>query len=187
MKSAKSELWRRMSAAGIFLLADCLWAQFAPRMPKVPKALRPPKGEALILHLHGKGKQVYVCLNASGGYAWKLKAPDADLFGESGELAGRHYAGPTWEANDGSRVDGKMVASVASDKADAIPWLLLEAASHSGTGIMTRVQSIQRLATKGGVAPDGGCDAARDKEETAVGYEASYYFYGTSLPKMYGR
>jgi hypothetical protein len=182
MKLAKRNLWRRMAMAGIFLLADCLWAQLATPMPKVPKALRPPKGEALILHLHGKGKQVYVCQNASGAYAWKLKAPEASLFGESGEPAGQHFAGPAWEANDGSRVSGKMRASLPSGKADAIPWLLLQAASHSGTGIMTRVLSIQRLDTKGGVAPDGGCDAAREKEETAVGYEASYYFYGARVP-----
>ncbi|CAN5925593.1 hypothetical protein BH11MYX4_BH11MYX4_06510 [soil metagenome] len=32
--------------------------------------------------------------------------PEATLFGHHGRVAGKHYAGPTWEANDGSTVVG---------------------------------------------------------------------------------
>ena len=132
----------------------------------------------MILHLQGKGNQIYVCQSATGAYAWKLKAPDAKLFGESGELTGRHFAGPTWEANDGSRVLAQPVASVPSPDSSSIPLLLLTAISHDGNGLMARVQSIQRLDTKGGVAPTGSCGAAIKNEEVAVPYEANYYFYG---------
>jgi len=167
-----------MLLAGIFLWAEVAGAKSGAKPPAAPKALRPPKGEVLILHLVGKGKQIYVCQNTNGAYAWKLKAPDASLFTEAGEAAGRHFAGPTWEAKDGSLVTGKLVASVPPKKPDAIPWLLLQAASHSGKGIMTNVESIQRLHTKGGVAPTAGCAAAYENEETSVAYEADYYFYG---------
>ena len=159
------------------LLAGSAWAKSGPKPPAAPKALRPPKGEVLVLHLLGRGKQIYVCQSTNGSYAWKLKAPDAGLFTEAGEEAGRHFAGPTWEAKDKSQVTGKLVASVRPKKPDAIPWLLLEAAAHSGKGIMANVESIQRLHTKGGVAPNSGCGVAYENEQTSVAYEADYYFY----------
>jgi hypothetical protein len=168
------------------LFAGSVRGQSAPNLPKAPKILQPPKDQALILQLNGKGDQIYVCKKAGGAYTWKFKAPDAKLFGESGELAGRHFAGPSWEANDGGRVSAKSVASVPSPDSDSIPWLLLTMTSHDGTGIMVRVQSIQRLDTKGGVAPTSGCDAASENVETAVPYEARYYFYGTPGPGLNG-
>ena len=145
-----------------------------------PKPLQPPKEQSLIMHVRGKGDQVYVCQGAGGAYAWKLKGPDAKLYSESGELAGRHFAGPTWEANDGSRVIAQVAANVPSPEPGSIPWLLLTAKAHEQSGIMAKVQSIQRLDTKGGVAPSSGCSAANENQQMAVPYEADYYFYGSS-------
>jgi hypothetical protein len=167
-----------LTSAFLLLGTEIAWAQFAPDPPQAPKALRPPKGQALLIHLHGRGTQIYVCESSAGVFAWKFKAPEAELFGESGELAGRHFAGPTWEGNDGSRVIARVAASVPSPASGSIPWLLLTAIGHDDKGIMARVQSIQRLDTKGGVAPSASCGAANRNEETAVPYEADYYFYG---------
>ena len=178
MKLAKGEGRWRVVLAGIFLLAVGAFAKTGVKPPPAPRALRPPKGEVLLLHLVGKGKQIYVCTSTNAAYAWKLKAPDASLFSEAGVAAGRHFAGPTWEAKDGSAVTGKLVASVPPKKRDDIPWLLLQAASHSGKEIMTKVESVQRLHTRGGVAPSAGCAAAYENEEASVAYEADYYFYG---------
>ena len=61
---------------------------------------------------------------------------------------------------------------------DAIPWLLLTAAEHSGSGLMNSVTHIQRLNTKGGKAPAAGCDASHVGDETRVPYTADYFFYG---------
>lgn len=165
----------------IFASAGTTEAQFAPNLPKAPKELRPPKSEALINHLLGKGKQIYICMKTAAGFEWKLSGPDARLFGESGELAGRHYAGPTWQANDGSRTVGKIVKSVPSPDGNSIPWLLLASTSNDGKGIMARVQSIQRLNTRGGLAPQNGCDSSHETEEAVIPYEVDYYFYG--LPR----
>jgi hypothetical protein len=151
----------------------------ASAVPDVPKQLKPPGGQVLLVQAHGKGSQIYACQSTDGQYAWKLKAPDAQLLNGNGEKLGRHFAGPTWEANDGSRVIGKLAASVASPDADSIPWLLLESKSSEGPGLFASVKSIQRLNTKGGKAPASGCDAAHEKAETSVPYEADYYFYGT--------
>jgi len=147
----------------------------------VPEPLRPPSGQVVLMHLRGKGKQIYVCeASAAGASAWKFKAPEANLYNiETGDLVGRHYAGPTWES-DGSKVVGKVVATVLSPDANSIPWLLLTMVSRSDTGMFSKVQTIQRLQTKGGVAPATGCGAANFKEETAVPYEAIYSFYGAA-------
>jgi hypothetical protein len=148
--------------------------------PDVPQDLLPPRGETLLLEVRGKGNQIYVCQKNSEVYAWKLKGPDAKLFTENGELAGKHFAGPTWEAKDGSWIKGKLAASQPAPDSGSVPWLLLTIVSRGGTGIMEGVQSIQRLDTKGGMAPAGGCSALNENGELAVPYEASYNFYGST-------
>lgn len=163
---------------GVLVLPGLVQAQFAPILPEAPKALRPPKGQVLILHLTGKGNQIYQCMRTDRAFSWTLNRPEAKLYGESSEIAGRHYSGPTWEANDGSRVIGHVLASAPSPVADSVPWLLLAMRSRDGTGLMARVQSIQRLGTKGGGAPETSCDASREHEEIGVPYQAEYYFYG---------
>jgi Protein of unknown function (DUF3455) len=118
---------------------------------------------------------------AVGGYTWNLKRPEAKLFGESGELTGRHF-GSTWVANDGSRVSAMLVASLPSPDSGSIAWLLLTMTSRDSAGLMSRVESLQRLDTKGGVVPAAGCGATNVNEEVAVPYEANYYFYGQPRP-----
>jgi hypothetical protein len=59
-----------------------------------------------------------------------------------------HRAGPSWEANDGSRVTGKAFASTPSPDPDSIPWLLINIVSHDGNGLLSRVTTVQRLNTK---------------------------------------
>jgi hypothetical protein len=59
----------------------------------------------------------------------------------------------------------------------AIPWLLLEAQEHTGSGAFSTVTYIQRLDTVGGVAPVEGCDEAHEGDEARVPYEATYAFY----------
>lgn len=144
----------------------------------VPPQLKPPEGAKLILHVRATGDQIYSCKQDAAQYSWTLKAPAAQLFDESGKEIGRHFAGPTWELKDGSAVTGKMAARFDSPDKDSIPWLLVKAVDHSGTGLMTNVTYIQRLDTKGGKAPAGGCDASHVGDETHVAYTADYFFYG---------
>jgi hypothetical protein len=137
--------------------------------------------QPVVLKALAKGVQVYVCKakeGAAGAYEWTLKAPEAELFDEKGQKIGKHYGGPTWESTDGSKVVGKVRAKVDSPEATAIPWLLLDAKTTEGTGILSKVKNIQRLATVGGKAPATGCDAAHENAETRVDYTATYYMYG---------
>lgn len=148
---------------------------FAQTVPAVPDNLKPPAGETPILQAHGAGDQVYVCDGASCIFS----RPDAELFDDSGKQIGSHFAGPTWEYSDGSRVSGKPAAAATPD-ADSIPWLLLNATGHQGEGFMARVASVQRLSTRGGKAPATGCDAQHKGQENRSHYTADYLFYAGS-------
>jgi len=113
-----------------------------------------------------------------GKFSWILKAPEADLRNDQGTVIGRHYAGPAWKLNDGSEVTGKPAARVDSPDADSIPWLLVTVTGHTGEGALTRVTSIQRIHTKGGVAPAADtCTLAQQESENKSSYTADYYFY----------
>ena len=144
---------------------------------QVPKQIQPSTKEQFYLKVHAKGDQVYSCKSEGTQFTWALKAPDAQLFDKDGKLFGKHFAGPTWEANDGSRVTGKAVANAPSPDADSIPWLLVSVISHEGSGVLTRVTTIQRLNTKGGKAPASGCDSLHTGQEVRVPYSADYVFY----------
>ncbi len=145
----------------------------------VPGALTPAADQTLSHAYLGVGVQIYTCTASGGGAAWVFTAPEANLYDEHGHLAGTHFAGPTWEANDGSTVVGVKVASAASPDPTAIPWLLLTAASHAGQGRFTDITTVQRLDTVGGVAPASGCDTTTIGSVARVPYSAHYFLYKT--------
>ena len=147
--------------------------------PDVPDKIKVPAGEEIVLQAHATGSQIYVCQPGTDGkLAWALKAPDAELHDQQGAVIGRHYAGPTWKDNDGSEVTGKASARVDSPDSDSIPWLLVTVTGHSGDGVLSRVTSIQRIHTKGGLPPPASeCSAAKQNLEVQSAYTADYYFY----------
>ena len=156
-----------------------------PSRPNVPTVLYAPTGAKVFARFHAMGAQVYDCAGAVGQYGWLLVRPDATLLDASGAVAGTHGAGPTWTSKDGSSVVGKKLEQAAAPDAGAVPWLLLRATSTSGPGQFSGVTYIQRVDTKGGVAPATGCDATHVGAEVRVSYSADYYFFagGVSKPK----
>lgn len=73
---------------------------------------------------------------------------------------------------------GKVLAKVDSPDPDAIPWLLLTATNHSGTGTLAGVSTIQRIHTKGGQPPaTPPCTSANLDATSKSSYVADYYFY----------
>jgi hypothetical protein len=124
--------------------------------------------------------QIYECVakqGQAGVYEWTFRAPEAALSSRSGSELGKHYAGPTWEAPDGSRVLGELKARDPGPDATAIPWLLLGAKATFGKGVFTQTTNIQRVATKGGASPSEPCSAANTNQFARVPYSATYYFY----------
>lgn len=127
-----------------------------------------PPHSKLLLQAVGRGDQVYACVQGS----WTLKGPDAKLLNQDGSVIGQHFAGPTWQLNDGSWVKGKAIANQAAPDGTSVPWLLLE--SVGGAGRMKAVRFIQRTETHGGNAPGGGCS---ENATQRVPYTATYSFY----------
>jgi len=150
----------------------------APARPEVPDSLKAPSGEGVILAAHATGVQIYVCEPGADVFDWVLKAPEAELTDSTGKKIVHHFAGPTWKHVDGSEMTGKVVAKDDAPKRHAIPWLLLAAVSHTGEGILSRVTSIQRIHTEGGLGPAANkCDASANGKESRSAYAADYYFY----------
>ena len=153
---------------------------WAGTIPLVPENLRTPVTEVLSLETKAAGVQIYEC-NASKDeptrFEWIFKAPEADLFDSAGNKIGKHYAGPTWESNDGSKVVGEVKAKDNGPDPSAVPWLLMSAKLTSGTGVFSQVKSIQRVYTVGGIAPTEPCSPAQAGKVTRVGYKATYNFY----------
>jgi hypothetical protein len=145
----------------------------------VPVPLRPAPNEVLAMVVAAEGVQIYECRDAK----WAFVAPQAGLFDGNGKLVGRHYAGPHWEALDGSRIVASVKSRADAPEADAIPWLLLSAKSVGGEGAFSKVTSVQRLSTHGGVAPAGACSEAG--ERARVAYSADYYFFAVKPGEGY--
>ncbi|HWO25423.1 MAG TPA: DUF3455 domain-containing protein [Kofleriaceae bacterium] len=153
---------------------------------ETPAILAPPLNQNLAFVLDATGVQQYACKATATGAAWSLVAPAADLL-KNDAVVGTHYAGPTWEYNDGSTVVGAKAQSATVDST-AIPWLLLSVVSNSGPWLstMSNVTAIQRLETTGGLAPSAGCTAELLGGIVEVPYTAKYYFYRTNnlLPQL---
>jgi hypothetical protein len=146
----------------------------------LPAAVRVPAGEPQKLWTVGSGEIAYECRekrDMAGQHEWVFVAPMASLKGADGRMLGKYYGGPTWEAADGSKVGGKQLA-VSPGQAGSIPLQLVKADPAVGAGMMQGVTYIQRLNTKGGIAPSAPCTAATLGERQQVAYEADYVFYG---------
>jgi len=146
----------------------------------LPEAVRVPAGQKQMMSTWATGEITYECRekkDAAGQHEWAFIGPVATLYASDRKTVGKYYAGPTWESSDGSKVTGKQVA-VAPAGAGNIPLQLVKAEPAMGSGAMTGVSYIQRVNTKGGVAPANACDAGAKGKRQTVAYEADYVFYG---------
>ena len=94
------------------LLGGCATTSAPPAYP-VPEALKAPNDQGLSKQVHATGFQIYECKPSKADatrFEWALRGPEAELVDDTGKAAGKHYAGPTWEAPDGSKVVGVVVA-----------------------------------------------------------------------------
>ncbi len=141
-------------------------------------SIEPPSTASLAFQAGAKGVQIYSCMTIADGVKWSLAKPNAHLFDSSGKGIGSHFAGPTWKLNDGSAVQGDLIASRPSQDVDSVPWLLLRAKANSGTGKLANIAFIRRADTHGGAAPRSGCETDKDVGKTIeVPYTATYSFY----------
>ena len=172
-------MYRKLIASSLpLLVAACSSVQTPADTVNVPDKLKPRANESLALIVPAKGVQIYECRAKSdqaGGYGWAFVAPEADLFDASRRKIGTHYAGPHWEATDGSKISGRVKESAAAPRADAIPWLLLATKSVGSLGSFSEITSIQRVNTVGVVAPRTGCSQYTVGTTARIPYMADYY------------
>jgi Protein of unknown function (DUF3455) len=130
----------------------------------------------IVATLRGVGKQVYDCNDSGTGYTFR--EPIAELFTSRGAPAAIHGKGPFWANVDGSHVDGSgAVAAPTPSSPQNVPWLLLVGTpTPNTTGVFSNVTFIQRIDTRGGVAPAGPCTA---KKTVSVDYTANYVFWAS--------
>ena len=129
--------------------------------------------ETPVATIQAQGAQVYECkADANGRLEWQFREPIASLF-VGGKTVGRHFAGPTWELTDGSKVIGKVVGQAPGATGMDIPLLKLDAVPQRDSGMLAGVTTIRRLNTLGDAA-HGRCLAAG--EMLSVAYSADYAF-----------
>lgn len=144
-----------------------------PPAPSVPAIIQPPAGLVEVATYRvAFGVQIYTCTAG----AWVFKAPEAHLINAANPWRWiHHFAGPSWQ----SRTDNSLLTAgklAESPVAGAIPQLLLGVKTHTGdpNGELGRVSHIQRLNTRGGLAPTGPCRGTRD---LPVPYYADYVLF----------
>lgn len=162
-------------AAVVWLIAG---ATSSHAQEAVPTALQPPAGYTVAFTAKATGVQIYTSTMESGSpLKWTFEAPLAELSAPSGVI--HHYAGPSWEAADGSKIvrdkDSPVATVPAKQPAADIPWLLIKVTPSSTPGILGKVAYVQRISTAGGVAPSASPTNAGTK--VGVPYTATYVFY----------
>ncbi len=180
--SGTREVSRGVAGSNAGSEGGCAASWLAP--PRVDLSIDVPAGGGrVLLHAAASGTQNYTCARATdGGTSWTLTGPSAALADCNGRALGHHEASdagagsPEWVEPDGTFVVAHRVATFAPDGgATSVPWLLLQAVDHGGSGTLSHVVYVQRLGTDGGVAPAHGCEAG---DTARVPYSADYYFYG---------
>ena len=151
-------------------------ATAAPSAPDVPDGIAVEEGNKPFLIGHAVGVQIYRCNGAS----WAPVAPRANLYGDNGRLIATHFAGPSWQAKDGSKVVAKRIKDPITVDRTAVPWLLLEPTSVTAGADGDRLAGttfIQRVKTTGGLATASTCNPDTAGAETEVPYTADYVFW----------
>jgi hypothetical protein len=147
---------------------------------KLPAAVQVPAGHQVAMETVGIGQITYECRakkDMAAEHEWVFVGPDAKLKTRGGNVIGKYWGPPaTWENNDGSKVTATQLA-VAPAGTGNIPLQLVKANPASGMGAMQGVTYIQRVATKGGVAPDIACGAENLGSKQIVQYQADYIFW----------
>jgi hypothetical protein len=147
----------------------------------LPPTVQVPTGNKVAMETVGRGDINYECRDKAGAAGqqteWFFVGPVATLSDRSGRQVGKYYGPPaTWESMDGSKVTATQVA-VASAGTGNLPFQLVKANPAMGSGAMTGVSYIQRVALKGGVPPAAACTTGNKGEKVTVPYQADYIFW----------
>ncbi|MES2687920.1 MAG: DUF3455 domain-containing protein [Pseudomonadota bacterium] len=178
-----------IAAAAVSMIAACgsmsspMSSMKAPySQASLPASVQVPAGNRVAMETVGVGEITYVCSakkDMAGQYEWVFAGPDAKLNDRGGKQVGKYYGPPaTWEAMDGSKLTATQIAVAPNTMmAGSIPLQLVKGNPAMGSGMMQGVTYIQRVDTRGGVAPAMPCAAGNLNAKQIVKYQADYIFY----------
>jgi hypothetical protein len=150
----------------------------------LPQSIQVPAGNRVAMETVGMGDITYECrdkANAPGQTEWVFVGPDATLRDRSGKQVGKYYGPPaTWESMDGSKLTATQIA-VAPSGPTSLPYQIVKANPAMGSGAMSGVTYIQRVALQGGIAPMAPqCTPELKGQKRMVKYQADYIFWKAS-------
>ena len=167
-----------LSACAGTMMATPPAAMFSQDM--LPAAVQVPAGHRVAMETVGAGEIVYECREKAAmpsQHEWVFVGPTATLKDRSGRAVGRYFGPPaTWELQDGSSLTGTQVAVVPSAPGN-ISLQLVKSNAAMGSGALVGVTHVQRVQTRGGVAPALPCGAADMGRREVVKYQADYIFW----------
>ena len=158
-----------LTLAALATLGACAGTPMNPFMQdSLPDAVKVPAGHRVAMETVGVGEITYECKAkaqspaqmAADQYEWVFAGPKAALL--------QHLQPATQLA-------------VAPAGAGNIPLQLVKANPAMGQGAMTGVTHIQRVATKGGVAPALPCASGNAGQKQVVAYQADYIFWKAAM------
>ena len=178
MSAAKSILF--LSAV---LMVAPLHAEPDQVQKGLPALIQVAAGNSVVLEAQAKGTITYACRKEKEPlttYKWIVAGEQGVLKDSEGKEIGT-YSGPParWSVDDKSFVNGSQVA-VSPNGAKNIPFQLVKADVAGGQGVLTAVSYVQRVNTKGGVAPSKKCTVDNVGEKAEVKYSAEYRFWKTN-------
>ena len=175
-----------LSSAALLSACGSMMGSMTPvfSQASLPPQVQVPAGHKVAMETTGVGEITYECrdkANMAGETEWVFVGPVAALKDRGGKQVGKYYGPPaTWEAMDGSKLTGTQVAVAPSNPA-SLPFQLVKANPAVGSGAMTGVTYIQRVALQGGIAPAGmPCTTATKGQKQIVKYQADYIFWKAS-------
>ena len=169
---------RTFLPAGLALLALPAAAALVQPAGLNPR-LRVAADEEAAFMLAGNGVHVYECRQSvmdPNAFKWTFVAPDATLYDGSRSAATLTTPDHVESLDDRTSVSGFVRITQPAGPGN-LPWSLMQARPIGDSGLFAGVTSIQRVNTRGGAAPTGGCTADNIGEEARVAFSADYYFY----------
>jgi hypothetical protein len=150
---------------------------------QLPGIVQAPAGHVLLGHVIGRGVETFTLQPDPydpNRTVWvPTRDEGGDLLDEEGNVVGHHESN-SWAMRDGGQVSAEPIASIP--RSNGSSWVLLQAASHEGGGLMGSAQFVQQLHTIGG-PPAALAHVATLGTQFRAAYSADYYFYGAVAPQ----
>ncbi len=171
---------RRFAFMGSLLVVSACAVTMPYSQSQLPSQVQVPTGHKVAWESVGVGDLTYQCrvkAQMADQFEWVLVGPKAQLQDRAGKAIGSYFGPPaTWKVAEGAELTGAQVA-VAPGGDGNIPLQLVKANPAKGSSQLNGVAFVQRVNTKGGVAPTEPCNAAMVNMSKSVAYRADYIFY----------